>query len=323
MSEKGKKILIGILATLIILIGGGFLGINFYIDSILNKMDQKEEFKNEDVNANELSGNVDNIALLGIDGSGGDGDRTDVLKIISVDFDNKNIKITSIQRDNLFYQPMEERYEKLNHAYMYDGVQGTLSTLNYNLDLDISKYVKFNFDSVKHIVDILGGVDIAVTEEEANYLQIGSAGVYHFDGDDTLKYSRIRKLDNDYGRMQRQNNVINAVLAGFNGKSPFELLDIVNNVMPYLETNISNGTIKDYVTKMISFDLNPKQYQFPSGGYESILSSLSLYGYSPHYVLKDFAGEVKLLHDNIYGGDYQVSNIVKKVDKETKEMAGY
>lgn len=323
MSKKGKKILIGVLATLLILIGGGFLGVNLYIDSILNKMDKTEEFKDDDVHAKELNGNIDNIALLGIDGSGGDGDRTDVIKIISLDFDNKKIKITSVQRDNLAYQPMEDRYEKFNHAYMYDGVQGTLSTLNYNLDLDISKYVKFNFNSVEHIVDFLGGVDINLTSEEAASLGYSSAGIYHLDGAKTLSYSRIRKLDSDYGRMQRQNNVINAVLASVSGKSAFELLDIINSLMPYLETNISNGTIKNYATNMISFDLNPEQYQFPSGGYDSILTSLSLYGYGPHYVLKDFAGEVKLLHDNIYGGDYQVSDTVNKVDQETKAMAGY
>lgn len=323
MSKKGKKILIGVLATLLILIGGGILGVNLYIDSILNKMDKTENFKEKEVKANQIEGNVDNIALLGVDAEGGDGSRTDVIKIISVDFDNKKIKITSVQRDNLVYQPMQDRYEKLNHAYAYDGAQGTLSTLNYNFDLDITQYVKFEFASVEQIVNILGGVDINLTAEEAASLGFGSAGIYHLDGAKALSYSRIRNLDSDYGRMQRQNNVINAVLAGVSGKSAFELLDIVNSVMPYLETNISNGTIKNYATSMISFDLHPEQYQFPSGGYDSILTSLSLYGYSPHYVLKDFAGEVKILHDNIYGGNYQVSDTVNKVDQETKAMAGY
>lgn len=324
MSVKVKKRLIIVLATLLILIGGGFLGVNLYVDSILNKMNKTDEFSNKDVNANELDDSVLNIALLGIDeAEGGTGGRSDVVKIISLDFDSKKIKITSVQRDNLVWQPQQERYEKLNHAYWHDGVKGTLSTLNYNFDLDITNYVKFDFNSVAHIVDILGGVDITLTEAEAASLQVGAAGTYHLDGKKTLSYSRIRNIDSDYGRMQRQNNVIDAVLAKVSGKSPLDLLGIINNVMPYIETNISNGKIKEYVTSLISFDLSStEQYQFPSEGYDSILSSLYLYGYGPHYVLKDFAGEVKLLHDNIYDDDYQISDTVKKIDAETKAMIG-
>lgn len=325
MSKKGKKILIGVLATLLILIGGGFLGVNLYIDSILNKMDQKEEFTEKEVGAKSINDNIVNIALLGIDNDeGSEIHRSDVMKIITLDFENKNIKITSLQRDNLVYIPMQDKYDKLNHAYRDNGAEGSLKAINYNFDLDITKYVSFSFDSVVNIVDILGGVDISLTDAEAQSLGYNVAGTYTLNGTKALSYSRIRNIDSDYSRMQRQNNVINAVIASVRGKSAFELLDIVNSVMPYLETNVSNGTIKNYLTSLVSFDLgNIEQYQFPSGGYDSILASLSLYGYGPHYVLKDFAGEVELLHENIYGGDYQVSDNVNKVEQETKAMAGY
>lgn len=324
MSKKGKKILIGVLATLLILIGGGFLGVNLYIDSILNKMDQKEEFTEKEVGANKIDDDVVNIVLLGIDNDDGrNTHRSDVMKVISLDFKSKKIKITSLQRDNLVYIPMQKKYDKLNLAYEYNGTEGALSAINYNFDLDITKYVSFSFDSVVHIVDVLGGIEISLTSEEASHLGFATAGIYTLDGAKALSYSRIRKIDSDYGRMQRQNKVINAVLASVSGKSAFELLDIINSVMPYLETNVSNGTIKNYATSMINFNLSPEQYQFPSGGYDSILASLSLYGYGPHYVLRDFAGEVKLLHDNIYGGNYKVSDNVTKVDAETKAMAGY
>ena len=53
------------------------------------------------------------------------------------------------------------------------------------------------------------------------------------------------------------------------------------------------------------------------------MKSLYLYGFGPHYVLKDFENEVKIVHENIYGGTYTPSENVKKVDQETKEMAGY
>lgn len=324
MSIKAKKRLIVVLSIILLIIVTFAVGVNLYVDSFLNKLDRTKGYKGDDVNGAKLEGNVTNIALLGVDAEGGDGARTDVIKLISVDYDHKKIKITSIQRDNLVYQPMEERYEKLNHAYMRDGIQGTLSSLNYNFDLDITQYVKFEFDSVEKIVDILGGVDIALTDAEAASLGVGGAGTYHLNGSETLAYSRIRNLDSDYGRMSRQNNVINAVLASVKGQSVNELLNTASNVLPYIETNITNNEMKSMALGVVGFDLgNTEQYQFPSEGYSSILSSLYLYGYGPHYVLKDFAGEVKKLHNNIYEKDYKVSKNVEKVAKETKEMAGY
>ena len=322
MSKKAKKRLIVVLSSILALILVVFVAGNLYIDSILNKMNKTDEFEASEVNATELDGDVVNIALIGIDDSDGTA-RSDVVKIISLNFDTKKISITSVQRDNLVYQPMEERYEKLNHAYWYDGAQGTISSLNYNFDLDITQYVKFDFDSVVNIVDILGGVDITMTDAEAAQLGIGGGGTYHLNGEEALAYSRIRKIDSDYERMQRQNNVIDALLSSIGAQSTTDLLGVVNDVMPYIETNVSNGSFKNYATSYLTFDKSLNQYQFPSGGYSSILASLSLYGYGPHYVLNDFAGEVKLMHDNIYGGDYTVSENVLKVDRETKEMAGY
>lgn len=324
MSIKAKKRLIVILSVLLAVIVAFGVGVNLYIDSFLNKLDRSKSISGDDVNLAKLEGNVTNIALLGIDKDDGGGSRTDVVKLISLDYDHKKIKITSIQRDNLVYQPMEDRYEKLNHAYMWDGVEGTLSALNYNFDLNITQYVKFDFDSVETIVDILGGVDIALTDAEAASLGVGAAGIYHLNGAQTLAYSRIRNLDSDYGRMARQTNVINAVLASVKGQSVSELLNTASHVLPYIETNVTNNEMKSMALAVVGFDLgNTEQFQFPSEGYGSILASLSLYGYGPHYVLNDFAGEVKLLHDNIYEKDYKVSKNVKKVDKETKAMAGY
>lgn len=324
MSIKAKKRLIVILSVLLAVIVAFGVGVNLYIDSFLNKLDRSKSISGDDVNAAKLEGNVTNIALLGIDKDDGGGSRTDVVKLISLDYDHKKIKITSIQRDNLVYQPMEDRYEKLNHAYMWDGVEGTLSALNYNFDLNITQYVKFDFNSVEIIVDILGGVDIALTDAEAASLGVGGAGIYHLNGAQTLAYSRIRNLDSDYGRMARQTNVINAVLASVKGQSVSELLNTASHVLPYIETNVTNNEMKSMALAVVGFDLgNTEQFQFPSEGYGSILASLSLYGYGPHYVLNDFAGEVKLLHDNIYEKDYKVSKNVKKVDKETKAMAGY
>ena len=326
MTIKAKKRLVIELTIVLELIIGVFAGVNIYADSLLNRMGRTDAFNNDDVYSYESNRNVDNIALLGIDADEGSGARSDVMKIISLDFDNGKIKISSIQRDNIVYQPLMDRYEKLNHAYWRSGVQGTLSSINYNFDLDVTQYVLFDFDSVEEIVDILGGVDIELSASEAGYLGLGSAGTYHLDGAQTLSFSRIRSVDSDYERMSRQNRVIDALISSLKDRSPIDLLNIVDDVLPYIETNLSNGAIKSYVTRLLGFDLsNIEQYQFPKDGYESQLTSLTLYGYSPQYVLKDFSGEVESLHRFIYGedDDYTASERVLKVEEDILDLAGY
>ena len=325
MSIKKKKILIVVLSVILVLIVGGIVGFNLYADSLLNRMNKTENIVGSNVNANEIESNVDNIILLGIDNDAGTTiKRSDVMKLVSLDFDNKKLKITSLQRDNLVYHPMQDKYDKLNHGYRDNGVMGAISTINYNFDLDVTKYVLFDFSSVVEIIDILGGVTITLSDSEASILGIGYGGTYILNGKEALAYSRIRSIDSDYERMQRQNNVINSLISSFMSKSPFELLDVVNQVLPYIETNIPNSTIKNYLTSVLGFDLgNIEQYQFPKDGYDSILSTLYLYGYGPHYVLKDFSGEVELLHKQIYGKEYHASNKVLEVEKETLKMAGY
>ena len=326
MSIKAKKRLIIVLAVLLVLIGGGILGVNLYADSLLNRMGKTQEFHQDDVGAQKDESNVENIVLLGIDSDDGENARSDVMKIFSLDFENRKIRITSLQRDNIVWQPMMERYEKLNHAYWRSGVQGTLSAINYNFDLNATKYVKFTFDSVEEIVDILGGVEVELNASEAGYLGLGGAGSYRLNGAKALSFSRMRSIDNDYERMQRQNRIINEIIEELKGKSLFELLDVVNKVLPFIETNISNNTIKGYMTKIVGFDFsNIEQYQFPKDGYDSQLTSLSLYGYSPQYVLKDFSGEVESMHHFIYGEDdpYTASEKILKIEADILKLAGY
>ena len=69
--------------------------------------------------------------------------------------------MTSFQRDTLIYIPEPENdFDKLNHAYWYGGAPLTLKTLNYNFDLDITRYVAFNFDAIEHIIDMIDGIEL-------------------------------------------------------------------------------------------------------------------------------------------------------------------
>lgn len=90
------------------------------------------------------------------------------------------------------------------------------------------------------MIDILGGVDIEMTSKEAKTINIGTeAGVYHLDGTKALAYSRIRKIDNDFYRTQRQRNVLQAIYTKFRQSNAADLMKLLDEVLPYLSTDMT------------------------------------------------------------------------------------
>lgn len=337
--KKKWKILLITLLSILILAGGTFIGVNIYIDSLLNKMDNKEQITEQDANISSTvqeqtkERNVVNIALFGTDHDWEESDstqrRADAIKIVSLDMDNKKIVINSIQRDTLVYLPGDVNdFDKINHSYWYGGANLTMQTINMNFDMNITNYVSFSFDSIEKIVDILEGVDLNLSYGEL--VQVpgtpsqNADGTYHLNGAQAIAYSRIRNLDSDYVRMQRQNNVIVAIMNSAKGKDIFQLLDLVNKVLPYIETNLSNSNIKNYLTNLITFDLNIEQYKIPANDMDDICNSVSYKGFSPLYVLRSYADQAKLLHQHIYQNDsYQPSEQLLEYEEKIHEKFGY
>ena len=337
--KKWVKVAIGVLAGTGIISICGYVGVNMYVDSMLNNLNKTDDIKEEEVSIADsvkeqvINTNVVNIALFGTDHDGGEGDdsfeRSDATKIISLDMDHKTIMITNLQRDNIIYIPDPiNDFDKLNHAQWYGGPQLAVKTINANFDLDITKYVGFSFDSLERIVDLVGGVDIYLTRAEISQ-QIkplgvyGDAGVYHLNGHQALTYCRIREIDSDYTRMERQNNVIMAIIDKVKDKNILELVDLANQIMPYIETNLSNEDIKSYLMSLLTFDLsNIKQYQVPEGGFDDI-NVRSYKGYHPLYLLRSYSDMVKQLHKNIYNDDnYQPSEQLLEIEKSIYEYFG-
>lgn len=307
------------------------------VDSVLEEIDQQEEIKQEEAEiAPEVieqvkKRNVVNIALFGADNSVGvestSEERSDVMKIVSLDFDNKKIKITSLERDVVVYIPGDyQEYGHFNWAYWFGGPELAVKTINYNLDLDITQYVTLNFRAVTELIDMIGGVDISLTKAEATYFVDGHIdhnavpGVNHMDGKVALSYARLREIDSNFNRMERQNNVIRAVIGKLKTKSVTELMDLVKAMMPYITTNLSTSDIKDYMVSLLGFDLmNMETYTEPSGKYNDIARCPGLGG----YLVRSYTDMVKSLHMNIYGDeDYVPSQTVIDNEKRTYETYG-
>ena len=336
---KTLLLIVGIPVALIL---GLVLSGNLYIDSLLNKTIRSRKLTDEDAMINQevldqvKNHHIVNIALFGSDNAKKaqwndyEMERSDATKIISLDFDAKKIKITSLQRDTLIWIPEPYNdYDKLNHAHWRGGPELAVKMLNYNFDLDITQYVGFSFEAFSHLVDLVGGVDFVLPEGLLSQMiyDIGAReenGVYHLNGEQTTYYCRIRETDDDFHRMDRQNEVILKIIEKLSKKNLIELMDIVNEMLPYIETNLTNNEIKNYVSSLLSFDLKHlDQFQIPSKGMDSIEKVIEYNGFSPIYMMENYEDLAKELHWNIYEDeDYQPSSTIIQLEQNIQREFG-
>lgn len=331
-----KKVLITAL-ILITILGLTYIGVNSYIDSLLNKTTKEEEpIRQEDIVVTEditpKAHEVVNFMLVGADNSDITNretsyveERSDVFKIISLDYTDKTIKLTSLDRDVVVWIPDTNDVGRFNWAYSFGKAKYALNTINYNLDLDVSKYVSFSFAGFIDVINTIGGIDIDLTKEEANFINnpanyttmtiTAKVGTNHLNGKDALTYARIRHLDSDFVRMERQNTVIEAVIAKLKDSSFTELMDVVNHCLPYITTNLQTQQIKDYLFDVLSFNLSDiKTYTYPKNGSNDVMWNHEGIG---GYLVRSYSNQVIELHKFIYGTDtYKPTQ--KIYDTETK-----
>ena len=323
-------IFLGLLVTMIVSCA---LYANYLFDSTLDQMVvtqpiQKEEASiSQAVIEKEEETSVTNIAVFGLDRNGdGSNGRSDAMKVLSLDTKNKTAKVTSLQRDTLIYIPGEiQDFDKLNHAYAYGGAKLAMQTINYNFDLDLTRYVTFDFDAIEFIIDSIGGVDIEVLSKEISSIPgVTQSGIQTLSGSQALSYMRIRYADSDYVRMSRQTTVMKAIFAKLKQTPYTKLLTLLNESLPFIETNLTKEEILNLGMEALKVDFNQiEQYQVPQNGYSDIHHSVSYKGYSPLYVLNSYETVVKQLHEGIYGeSDYRVSETILKLESEIYQKFG-
>jgi anionic cell wall polymer biosynthesis LytR-Cps2A-Psr (LCP) family protein len=85
----------------------------------------------------------------------------------------------------------------------------------------------------------------------SSVLESGGAGI-HLNGMQTLGYARIRKLDSDYARAERQRKVLNLLMIKLKGKSTMELMNLAVDSMGIMRTNLDLSTIMTLGQKVLS-----------------------------------------------------------------------
>lgn len=244
------------------------------------------------------------IALVGLDSRGaeaepeGDYENSDTMIVACIDHDNKQIKLASIYRDtylNVFYNNgtgvagYDDYYDKANNAYAQGQATQFLTMLNKNLDLNISEYITVNFVVLSEVIEDLGGLDIAMTREEAihmnDYNQETSkvAGVeykavelppqeefdgdqlhtFHLSGTQAVSYARIRQTaGNDMRRTERQRDVLNLIMQKAKSAGVSTILKIANTVLPEVETSMDATQITALIPILLTYNMGD-QTGFP------------------------------------------------------------
>ena len=336
--NKVIKIIAIIILVIVILIGIVSGIIYFYINNKLNKINKVDvDLNNITINEEvkeKLTG-YRNIALFGIDTRSDDyglGNRSDCIIIASINNDTKEVKLASVYRDSYLEIP-NRGLDKVTHAYSFGGAELALSTLNSNLDLNMTEFITVNFDAVAEIVNSLGGVEIDITPEEVGYLKsytyataqstgiassvITEAGRHNLDGVQAVAYSRIRyTAGGDYKRTERMRTVLTAIVEKAKTKNISELNKLMDTLLPRIYTNIDKSEILSLLPEAMSYSITDSigwPYEVDGGKISGIW-----YG-----VPSNLENNVSRLHQELFPNEnYEPSQKVKDISQKIINKTG-
>lgn len=277
-----KTIIIVILAIIVLLI----------ISSLyLNKMNQQQKPLATDLNpdlGNVLSRSsqsryynnasltdkdIINILLIGQDKRPGEGQsRSDSIIIATVNKKSNSIKLTSLMRD-MYVKIPGYSDNKINAAYAYGGMELLTNTVEENFAIKIDGCIEVDFSGFEKIIDEIGGVDIELNEDEAYYLSRTNdisftEGPNKLNGKTALEYARIRYIGNDdYERTERQRRLLISIFDVVKDSNIKTLLDMSNDIIPLITTNLKNSQILSLVTNVILMNISDiETYRIPADG---------------------------------------------------------
>lgn len=277
-----------------------------------------------------------NIAVFGVDSrdsSVGRGNRSDVIIICSIDQSNGEIKLVSVYRDT-YLDVGKNSFQKATHAYSYGGPARAVKMLNDSLDLNITDYITFNWKAVATAVNILGGVDIDITPAEFKYInsyitetvkgtgigsvQLKAPGMQHLDGVQAVAYARLRYMDTDYQRTERQRKVVELAFEKAKKADPKTLNDLLGNVLSMVATNLTWQDGLDVINDIGKYKLVDTQ-GFP---FKKDDMTKGTKGFI--VVPIDLESNVVQLHSYLFGDEnYEASAKVKAYSERISEDTGF
>ncbi|MEO4055580.1 LCP family protein [Solibacillus sp. CAU 1738] len=269
--SKWKKIVLTILTLFLfsIISYGAYTYYSF--QKAIDKMNTPEQSDNNTVtNIPEKSPHIDpfSVLLLGIDEREYDVGRTDTMIVVTVNPDEKTVKMLSIPRDSRVEIIGNNTVEKINHAYPRGGITMTIDTVENLLSIPIDYYVAVNMDGFLQIIDILGGVTVNNDMDLSHLHYTFPKGDIKLNGEEALVFTRIRYEDprGDFGRQLRQKQLIEAITAkAASPKTILKINDVFEVLGDNVQMNFSANNLFQLQKLYSNLDKNIDQLQFQQG----------------------------------------------------------
>ena len=218
---------------------------------------------------------VYNILLLGTDDrtkTFSNDARSDTCILLSINQATGKVSLVSFERGMgmpILWGPYEGQYDWLTHMFRYGGAEMMVSEIRENFLVDVDRYIRVNIWTLIQLIDSIGGVDVEVTEEEAEHInhpegtytadyakgmhvedqiQELTPGMNHLNGATAMVYARTRYIDSDWRRVERQRNVIMAAARGLSRLNPASMIAALDAVVPLVQTDLSATEVANLLT---------------------------------------------------------------------------
>lgn len=258
--------------------------------------------------------------------------NTDVMMMISLNKKNKTITMTSFMRD-AWVNIDGYGQAKLNAAYWVDGPELLKSTLQDYYGVSIDRYVIVNFESFIEIIDALNGIDMEVTDEEAEGMKkpmaeqnnilgnkkgtdyLSKGGKLRLNGNQALAFARLRYVGNaDYERTERQRRVIAEIIDESKNLSLVEIDSLLKKVLPQVKIDLTEGEVASLLLNCFDYmNYDIQQLRIPADGMfsEEIINGLSV-------LCPDFSANTREIIKTIYGQE-----ALDSYNEQNPEQTGY
>ena len=275
------------------------------------------------------------IAVYGVDsrdGNVGKGALSDVEMLCSINKKTGEIRLVSVFRDSYLRIDQKDDYDKINEAYFKGGHKQATDALRDNLDLQIDDYATFNWKAVVDAINVLGGVDIEITDKEFAYInsfitetvnstgvgsvQLDHGGMNHLAGVQAVAYARLRLMDTDFNRTERQRKVLGQAMEKAKNADFNTLKTLVGAVYPQISTSVG-------VDDLIGMAKNAKKYYIgQTSGFPFSHQEMKI-GKKSCVIPTTLESNVVQLHSFLYdNAQYVPSADVKKISAHIAEVSG-
>ena len=257
---------------------------------------------------------VYNLLIIGVDRRDDSWyGNSDVTALLTLNHNKKKIYMTVFQKDLAADIP-GIGVRKLSAACAHGGARLLVETLEENYGISVDNYLMIDFNALLHMVDLVGGIDINVAEDEVTavngYIRavceanqepyeahmLTGSGWMHLDGYQAVGYFRNRNSEGDStsGMTVRQERVLNAVMNEINIEDLGDISSLIQEFLPYVTHNITQikllSLIKD-LPSMMDYDMEDQMIPYDG-----------MYHTEGGILVPDMEATLQKLYGTIYSG---------------------